>query len=639
MAVHTSDIACPKLTLCMIVKDEALLLRPCLESVKGVVDEIIIVDTGSDDETISIALEYGANVLRHEWQNDFSLARNKSLKDATGDWILFLDADERLDRNSIPKLKEIINKKNVEGCRLELVNYIDDGSSTMKNFILRLFRNRGYRFTGKIHEQIEHEVSQKGMIIQAPIVIHHLGYLSKIMDLKQKESRNVEMLEKELRDSPQNSYLRFQLGVDLGIKNKHDEAIKEFLLVYDSFKNLPSPEWPQYAIQAVHLISRSYYFLDQHQKALHWSDWALNRWKITEILYHRGFIQQELCEHACAITTFKKCLEWGEVEYGSFLVRPGAGDYLAMLAIGKIFEFIGDSESALFWYLKSFEKNPNHPDTVYRLSRLNSDTEMLDSMFQLIGNSNAMLAFCFGCSESGHPMTLKVIDAIERNGQASSTYNARFRYLARLGKTKEQIRLLKSLRGENAIFIKFLISLNHADVKSANEFYESLNVFKKDAEKVLDIIRGKNRQLNAELVMQIIIDFDLEFLFEPCLLSLPEKKQSEVLRETKLAWKEKRDLANIKSTCGVAYDLKTEKALRDNDFFQAELYLSNALKHGVTIDRFLYEMELYRRKGEIKLLRSAFYEAFAKYPDSILLQKIARSNQDVKRNSLEGFNA
>ena len=86
----------PKLSLCMIVKNEEKFLAGCLESVKNIVDEIIIVDTGSTDKTIEIANSYNAKVYHFEWKNDFSLARNESIKHATGDWILILDADERL---------------------------------------------------------------------------------------------------------------------------------------------------------------------------------------------------------------------------------------------------------------------------------------------------------------------------------------------------------------------------------------------------------------------------------------------------------------------------------------------------------------------------------------------------------------
>src|SRR5204863_5400745 len=86
--------ALPRLSLCMIVKNEERFLRNCLESVKDIVDEMVIVDTGSTDSTLDIAREYGAKVIPHVWKDDFSEARNVSLDHATGDWALWLDADE-----------------------------------------------------------------------------------------------------------------------------------------------------------------------------------------------------------------------------------------------------------------------------------------------------------------------------------------------------------------------------------------------------------------------------------------------------------------------------------------------------------------------------------------------------------------
>jgi len=89
----------PRLTLSMIVKNEEANLRDCLESVKDVVDEIVLVDTGSTDKTIRIAEEFGAKIYRFNWINDFSAARNFALKQSTGDWILYLDADEGLKQS------------------------------------------------------------------------------------------------------------------------------------------------------------------------------------------------------------------------------------------------------------------------------------------------------------------------------------------------------------------------------------------------------------------------------------------------------------------------------------------------------------------------------------------------------------
>ena len=91
----------------MIVKNEEKLLPQCLESVKDVVDEMVIVDTGSTDDTVAIAENYGARVYFHEWNNSFSEARNHAFEHARGlnpDWFLIMDADEELERKDIPLL-------------------------------------------------------------------------------------------------------------------------------------------------------------------------------------------------------------------------------------------------------------------------------------------------------------------------------------------------------------------------------------------------------------------------------------------------------------------------------------------------------------------------------------------------------
>ena len=97
------------ISLCMIVKNEEKLHSSCLESVKIIVDQMVIVDTGSKDRTIQIAKNFGADVYQYPWCDNFSKARNESIKYATGDWILWMDADETLDPKSIPELKKITN--------------------------------------------------------------------------------------------------------------------------------------------------------------------------------------------------------------------------------------------------------------------------------------------------------------------------------------------------------------------------------------------------------------------------------------------------------------------------------------------------------------------------------------------------
>ncbi len=90
------------LSVCMIVRDEEKVLSRCLKSVEGIADELIVVDTGSKDNTITIAKDFDARVFHFEWCDDFAAARNESLKHATGDWILQIDADEELPASSVP---------------------------------------------------------------------------------------------------------------------------------------------------------------------------------------------------------------------------------------------------------------------------------------------------------------------------------------------------------------------------------------------------------------------------------------------------------------------------------------------------------------------------------------------------------
>ena len=144
------------LSLCMIVKNEEKMLKDCLASVQDIVDEIIIVDTGSTDTTLGIAKHFNAKIYHYKWNGNFSDARNESISHATGDWILWLDADERLNRKSLPELRQVIRHKppgpeiykiNIKNFQKGDYYYISDAHRLFTNFF-------GIEFTGRIHEQI-----------------------------------------------------------------------------------------------------------------------------------------------------------------------------------------------------------------------------------------------------------------------------------------------------------------------------------------------------------------------------------------------------------------------------------------------------------------------------------------------------
>ncbi|GIV09089.1 MAG: hypothetical protein KatS3mg019_1180 [Fimbriimonadales bacterium] len=202
-----------KITLSMIARNEAHYLEECLKSVQGVVDEIVLVDTGSDDATPTIAERYGAKVLHAEWRNDFAAARNVALQHATGDWILVLDADERLTPESKQAILNAARHPQFAGYYLEILNEIRDGDIFMHR-IVRLFRRLpGLRWEGAIHEQITPSlVERNGRIATVAAQIRHLGYRGEVMQSRDKIRRNIEIIQRQLEREPDDLFHKFNLA-------------------------------------------------------------------------------------------------------------------------------------------------------------------------------------------------------------------------------------------------------------------------------------------------------------------------------------------------------------------------------------------------------------------------------------------
>ncbi len=248
----------PLLSLCMIVRNEEQHLPGCLESVRGLVDEIIVVDTGSTDRTIEIAQQYGAQIFRIEWQNDFSLARNESIKHARGQWILYLDADERIDRSQIPMIRQLLEQAEEHigafACTIVSKHRLTDTDSSLHRGVYpRLFRNLGYptiHFRGKVHEQISPSILEAGKTIApSPIIIHHLGYDLPEAALRQKVQRNYQLLFEHIQQQPTDAYAWFQLGQTLSWMQLPEQA--EEALRFSLQLTPPLPDYLQAAAYAI----------------------------------------------------------------------------------------------------------------------------------------------------------------------------------------------------------------------------------------------------------------------------------------------------------------------------------------------------------------------------------------------------
>ena len=195
------------LSLCMIVRDEEEMLPGCLAPLRDVVDEIVVVDTGSTDATVEIAESFGARVVHFPWNGSFADARNVSIDAATGDWIMYLDADEHTEPADAPQLRELLHRTWREGFYLVETNYTggEGSGAAMTHMALRLWRNRPeYRFSGRVHEQKTHNMPTylPERWEHTGIRVRHYGYLNQRIRAREKSQRNIALLEQEAREQP-----------------------------------------------------------------------------------------------------------------------------------------------------------------------------------------------------------------------------------------------------------------------------------------------------------------------------------------------------------------------------------------------------------------------------------------------------
>lgn len=276
----------PRLSLCMIVKNEAHVIEACLRSVQGIVDEMILVDTGSSDGTVEIAKSFGARISTFAWCDDFSAARNASLDLATGDWVLVLDADEVLSTRDAARVQTIVRLDHGELFEIIQTTYTNTPEATeftanalpdqeaagflgyIESPLVRLFRKRPqHRFTGIIHEHVR-DVETQHPITKTDIRIHHYGKVVSSSDrIATKRSLYLSLNEKmAVQDGTYKSFV--ELGVqawDCGLPDKALDALARASLI-DSTMFRP------YAISAAICLN-----FGRYREAIAFSEKALQR--------------------------------------------------------------------------------------------------------------------------------------------------------------------------------------------------------------------------------------------------------------------------------------------------------------------------------------------------------------------------
>lgn len=347
----------PLLTLCMIVRNEEQFIGHCLESARNVVDEIVVVDTGSEDRTVQIAREFGAMVSRFEWNDNYSDARNYAASHARGEWILFLDADEILDPESGKLIRQAVEHPVADAYELLFYNYCrgDESAPDIVHRACRLYRNRPeYKFEGRIHENIAPSiVAAGGSVAELDAIVHHYGYRPDVLDRRQKRERYLALLHAELGEKPGDIYVLYHLGAAYCAENRFEEAIPYLEQLVSSI-----PADHAFAPQSYSRLANAYWAVGCNKDALAVVDRAESMGIVhPEIAFSKGNALLALERYADAVEAFETAIRIGAT--GNWLGDPGTYGYKARLGIARALVGLQRYDEALSYAERVIEECGN----------------------------------------------------------------------------------------------------------------------------------------------------------------------------------------------------------------------------------------------------------------------------------------
>jgi GT2 family glycosyltransferase/Flp pilus assembly protein TadD len=374
VAAAARPVAGLTLSLCMIVKDEEELLPACLAAALGAVDEIVVVDTGSSDRTVEIAESFGAKVVSFPWNGSFADARNVSIEHASGDWIMYLDADEQLAPGSAAQLRALLGRTWREAFYLVETNHTggDEAGTAVAHPAMRVFRNRpDYRFEGRIHEQ-----KSRLMPTYLPerfetttVRVEHYGYLKSRVVGKDKSRRNLELLVREVEESP-SPFASFNLGSEYQMLSDWERAAGYF---DDAWRDLHREgEWHTagYAPMLAARAARAHRECGRIERARDLlSEAAALMPDYTDLWFELALCAQRSGEPAEAERLLCHCLELGDAP-PRYAATVGTGSHLAFGVLAELAAARGDEAEAIALYRSGLALQPAFTATVLPLVKL-----------------------------------------------------------------------------------------------------------------------------------------------------------------------------------------------------------------------------------------------------------------------------
>jgi glycosyltransferase involved in cell wall biosynthesis/predicted Zn-dependent protease len=377
--------------LVMMVKNEEANLPDCMESARGLFDQIVIMDTGSTDRTKEIAAAYGALVVDCPWDDSFSAARNAGLDQATCDFVFWLDADDRLDEANREKLRTLLASLDREpvGYIMKCLCLPDPVTKTTTQVDhLRLFRHvPGTRWRFRVHEQILPALREIGALIRrADVVIHHVGYRDPELRAR-KLQRDLRLLLLEYQEQPENPFTLFNLGATHREQGQLAEAI--VLFQKSLARSLPTDS----------IVRKLYVLLAQSQRQVGRANEALatvgqGRGHFPddpELLFQEGLAHKSLGDRQRAIASWKAVLQAKPDDYLSS-VEVGLVGHLTHHNLATTFDELGQPDDAEHHWRAALADRPDYEPALVGVAEHALRRQQWAEVESLVGRLDALPA-------------------------------------------------------------------------------------------------------------------------------------------------------------------------------------------------------------------------------------------------------
>lgn len=369
------------LSVCMIVRDEEKVIERCLESIHGIADEIIVVDTGSVDRTKEITKHFTNKIYDFEWVNDFAKARNYAASKAEGEWIFVIDADEYVERENFQQFKENlkVEYQDYEILAPQIISFIGkNASQTVLNYHERIYKNNGFvEYDRPVHEVLVHKNGQS-KICKSDFSIYHSGYMAETINEKNKRERNLTIL---LNNKNKNAIDYFYLGNEYAALGQRKKAIDYYKKAFQKQTN-HQVEWDKKLL--VNLIS-CLYQEKRNQEALLVAQASGEKYPThADYMYYQGLIYLNIKEFEKARIIFEQILQnKDQLEADSSL---DILELLPMLHLAKIYED-KNVQKSVEYYSKVVSLTENNLSQWIRLLYLIGKNSTLEQLTDFINRN------------------------------------------------------------------------------------------------------------------------------------------------------------------------------------------------------------------------------------------------------------